>query len=504
MRKTFLLLISIALVSYSYSQLITITEANQIPTIGESVTYQRASTFGFDPAGEGNVMDKTWDFAMLFDEGSEMTLSYVAVEDTENGAMFPNATFAEANSLEEGYFYYEIEDNSWRRWGFDLPSESMWGVYNHSVLEYKFPITAGQTFSTSYSGDFSPFGVGEDSVKINDGSLNINADAQGTLILPTGTFENVLRVRINETFKIDVYMMGMALVSQTVVDECYYWFHEDHMQPILMYYKTYLDGDLQDEVLRYQILDIEVEEALELVSAEGTDDQEVCLGQPIIDIVYLATGVSDADITGLPNGVAGVYSGNSITISGTPTETGVFDYLIELIGGEDDLTATGTIEIFDVPDVTCPSNITLNEDVPYQLTGASPEGGEYSGNGVDGGFFNPSGLANGDYEITYSYSDVETGCVVECTFTITVDISVSTDQYTSNEITVYPNPAKDEINILNADEFNIIKFYDITGREVKSIKNFNTRINISDLPSGLYVMELNSNTNRILKKIIVE
>ncbi|MFY7886290.1 MAG: hypothetical protein ACOVOV_15745, partial [Dolichospermum sp.] len=49
--------------------------------------------------------------------------------------------------------------------------------------------------------------------------------------------------------------------------------------------------------------------------------------------------------SGLPNGVSAFFSNNTVTISGTPTESGVFSYSIPLLGGCGVVAATGTISV---------------------------------------------------------------------------------------------------------------------------------------------------------------
>ncbi len=74
---------------------------------------------------------------------------------------------------------------------------------------------------------------------------------------------------------------------------------------------------------------------------------------------------------------------------------------------------TATI-INDAP--TCPANsaVCVNE-APFALTGATPAGGDYSGNGVSNGVFNPATAGVGTHTITYTI------CGQSCTFTITVN-----------------------------------------------------------------------------------
>jgi hypothetical protein len=63
-----------------------------------------------------------------------------------------------------------------------------------------------------------------------------------------------------------------------------------------------------------------------------------------------ATGIGTA--TGLPAGVTAVWASNVITISGTPTASGTFNYTIPLTGGCGSVNATGTITVSACPTPT--------------------------------------------------------------------------------------------------------------------------------------------------------
>ncbi|CAN5561095.1 hypothetical protein BH10BAC1_BH10BAC1_14870 [soil metagenome] len=74
---------------------------------------------------------------------------------------------------------------------------------------------------------------------------------------------------------------------------------------------------------------------------------------------------------------------------------------------------------------------------------------------------------------------------------------------------VYPNPAKDKINLETIDNENkvmSIEVMDITGKQLKTISNEdlsqNQSINIADLQSGVYVLMINTEKGRITKKFI--
>ena len=95
-----------------------------------------------------------------------------------------------------------------------------------------------------------------------------------------------------------------------------------------------------------------------LTSAVGTNNQTVCINTPITDITYaVAGGATGGSVSGLPAGLSGVFAGGVITISGTPTASGVFNYTVTTTGPCITPTATGTV--------------TVNADATLSLTSAA-------------------------------------------------------------------------------------------------------------------------------------
>lgn len=96
-----------------------------------------------------------------------------------------------------------------------------------------------------------------------------------------------------------------------------------------------------------------------LTSAPGTNNQTKCINTPITNITYAVGGSGNGgSVTGLPAGVTGVYAGGVITISGTPTVSGTFNYTVNTTGPCVTPNATGTITI--TPDAT----VTLTSGAP--------------------------------------------------------------------------------------------------------------------------------------------
>lgn len=73
---------------------------------------------------------------------------------------------------------------------------------------------------------------------------------------------------------------------------------------------------------------------------------ELCIDYSMGSISHSSVGVTRITTTGLPPGVTAVFSGNVITISGTPTQSGTFPYSITGHGGGCTATRGGTITVY--------------------------------------------------------------------------------------------------------------------------------------------------------------
>ena len=104
----------------------------------------------------------------------------------------------------------------------------------------------------------------------------------------------------------------------------------------------------------------------------------LCINSPLTPITIATTGSTGIGTpTGLPTGVTATWNNNTITISGTPSVAGTFNYTIPLTGGCGTLTATGTITVL-INTVTAASanpslciNAPLSPDVTFTTTGAT-------------------------------------------------------------------------------------------------------------------------------------
>ena len=181
-----------------------------------------------------------------------------------------------------------------------------------------------------------------------------------------------------------------------------------------------------------------------LSSAAGTNAQTVCNNTAITNIRYNTTGATGADFNGLPPGVTGNWAGNLVTISGTPTTPGVYNYTVSLTGGCGTATATGSITS-NAPNKsialtsatgTNAQNICVNNsitNITYSTTGATgaafsglPAGvsGSWSGNVVT---ISGTPVTAGNYNYTVNLTG---GCgTASATGTISVNTAVGFANY---------------------------------------------------------------------------
>ncbi|MBK9464145.1 MAG: HYR domain-containing protein [Chitinophagaceae bacterium] len=175
-----------------------------------------------------------------------------------------------------------------------------------------------------------------------------------------------------------------------------------------------------------------------LSSGPGTNAQMVCINTPITNITYTTTGATGANFSGLPTGVTGSWAADVVTISGTPTVAGPFNYTVTLTGGCGVITANGSITVTPDNTITLSSGPGTNAqtvcintpitNITYNTTGAT--GANFSGlpTGVTG-----SWLAN---VVTISGTPTLAG-PFNYTVTLTGGCGVTT---ANGSITVNPSP----------------------------------------------------------------
>jgi len=86
---------------------------------------------------------------------------------------------------------------------------------------------------------------------------------------------------------------------------------------------------------------------------------------------------------------------------------------------------------------------------------------------------------------------------------------IGIENWQSKKTMIYPNPARDEITIITnitAATNQELYIYSLLGKLIRTVKlqKHQTVLNISDLDNGLYLLEVNSDNQSFVQKLIIQ
>ncbi|MCF8379065.1 MAG: T9SS type A sorting domain-containing protein [Bacteroidales bacterium] len=185
MKKTFTIILSIfSVLAFSQPE---ITQSN-IPHVGDHVVIAICSDL-VNPGTSGT--NQTWDMSGLT-ETEEQSFTYILPSAGIEPDSFPNATLCGV-SWQDDYSNYSVSPSSLSVEGYAVtisPDDTSLIVYDDPEQIIQLPFTYNDTFLDNFSGVSYIPGFGAFPF---DGYLDFEADGYGTLILPTGTYNNVVR-----------------------------------------------------------------------------------------------------------------------------------------------------------------------------------------------------------------------------------------------------------------------------------------------------------------------
>ncbi|MFN3939805.1 MAG: T9SS type A sorting domain-containing protein, partial [Chitinophagales bacterium] len=194
-------------------------------SIGDTYTQTQWSATGFDIGASGaNV---TWDFSDITITGPAVVSKNVNPAATPYGGAFGLATIA-VTTDDLNYSYFQVTPAAINNLGAGTAAAVV--SYSNPETILTFPLTYDSNSDDTFSAMFTSLGYGFE----RSGTSEMEADAYGTLILPTGTYSNVLRVKLKELYS-DVSIGLPVTITIDYNFESYYWFAEGILGPILYY-----------------------------------------------------------------------------------------------------------------------------------------------------------------------------------------------------------------------------------------------------------------------------
>jgi hypothetical protein len=204
----------------------------------------------------------------------------------------------------------------------------------------------------------------------------------------------------------------------------------------------------------------------------------------------------------------GTYSGTGVSgVQFNPATAGVGSTNITYTytdGNGCTNQVTEPITVLASPSVTQSTFANVCDDDPmFTLTGGSPAGGTYTGPGVTAGVFNPATAGAGTHTLTYTYTDGN-GCSGTANETITVEVCGSVFENGSIKYELYPNPANESFSIKTEAQVDEVSLLDMSGRVVKTYNSNFAEMQINEIPSGVYLINVEIEgevyTTRLVKK----
>lgn len=197
----------------------------------------------------------------------------------------------------------------------------------------------------------------------------------------------------------------------------------------------------------------------------------------------------------------------------TPTVADNYSVIVSN-GSCSDTSNVVSVTFANAPTVSLslPMNQYCDIDLPVSAM-LSPAGGTLSGPGVAGNFFDPAAAGAGIHTLTYFYTDQQSGCVGQDTFTVDVFMCTAIEDQPIRNFTIVPNPNKGQFKLnfnLNAATTCTLLIQDIHGKVIyRDQLDMNAQmqrlpIDLSGITDGLYFIHLEADNQRLVKKLILQ
>jgi hypothetical protein len=200
----------------------------------------------FDPGAGG--ADVTWDYSDIVTMGGiETTVAHDA------GTIAGSDLFPEANvawTLDGSAFtFFKSTSSVLENWGSvynDVDLGFVTVPYSDGEVLLTLPLNYGDDNADDFEATFTVTGFDV----VRSGSNTMEADGYGTLVLPSGTIPNVLRVKIVEDYSDEITFLGLTTVYHF---EQYFYFKPGTIGAIFQYVHATVDavGTITEEYVGY-------------------------------------------------------------------------------------------------------------------------------------------------------------------------------------------------------------------------------------------------------------
>ncbi len=204
----------------------TITYSGIGPSVGESTVFRTDTSSIFNPGSAG--INQTWDLTYLQPNLYGLS-TYVNPSTTAAYLSFPSANIATTSTQGDGYM--NITANAMQYYGVAFSGIIM--SYDDPEDLIHFPFSYNNTYTDTWSTVFTNGGY----TFYRSGTTTVTADGYGTLITPTGTYQNVLRVHSVQVYQDSTFLAGPFILNYS--SDQYSWYANGiHPQIANLFYSS--------------------------------------------------------------------------------------------------------------------------------------------------------------------------------------------------------------------------------------------------------------------------
>jgi hypothetical protein len=221
----FILILAVAAISTSVIAQPTFTASNFNPVIGEMSAGSTFDSTSFTvPVLGANV---TWNYnGLVLESSNPPAVAFVNPSTTSYASSFTSANAATGSN--NAYNYYLFNSSGQYHYGEGSPSQVV--SEDDPGTLYTFPFTYGFSLTDNMHANFIANGFPAERV----GTITTVADGYGTLVLPNGTYNNVLHVTQRWEFD-EIVDYGSTTMIGTFIYKYSYWFRPNTHFPLLYY-----------------------------------------------------------------------------------------------------------------------------------------------------------------------------------------------------------------------------------------------------------------------------
>lgn len=205
----------------------TLTASGINPVVGDYYSFKYCNYA--NPGNSG--ANQTWNLTSLTPTATA-NYSSSNPSSTPYASSFTSSNFSMNNSTGL-YAFYNAGSSSLQNTGNASPSGTTSVVMSYSNPEdmLHFPFNMNNSYTDTWAANFVSNGINF----ARTGSTSVTYDGYGTLSLPNGTYNNVVRVHFVQTFQ-DVYTFASMTNTITYSNDEYLWYLNGNHQPIAAVY----------------------------------------------------------------------------------------------------------------------------------------------------------------------------------------------------------------------------------------------------------------------------